>query len=155
MQLEIMKRLQREVFSDLMKLRERLEKIEQIRRPSDQQGGAKTRLKGEAKAGVAFVLIDDISNSRQARDALVNAGMQSGLDVSFTFETRFRERDTLITQCVSGQGSSVGDGRALGGSLALGKVQYVTHVSDDISLSFVPLGAQGKDVTEIINVLQV
>lgn len=154
--MEALKRLQREAFSELMKIRERLEKIDQlaqVRQQSDLSGAARTHLKGEVKTGMAFVLLED-SSSRNSRGSLEQVGMQTGLDVRFTFETPFREKDVLITECVSGQGSSVGDGRALGGPMTLGKLQYVTHMSDNISFSFVPLGAQGKDVTEIINVLQ-
>lgn len=156
---EALRRLQREVFSDLLKIRGKLEKIEQSiqMRQSNRMGNlpgvGRTHLKGEVKAGTAFVLLED-SNSRHSRASLEQAGMQTGLDVRFTFETPFREKDLLITQCVAGQGSSVGDGRALGGPLTLGKVLYVAHVNDNVSISFVPLGAQGKDVTEIISPLQ-
>lgn len=153
---DTLKRLQREAFSELMKLRDKLEKLEQLaqaRQKLDKVGAGRTHLHGHAKAGTAFVLLED-SSSRHARDSLEQAGMQTGLDVNLTFETPFREKDMLITQCLSGEGSSVGDGRALGGPLRVGKLHYVAQVTDDVSFSFVPLGAQGKDVTEIINVLQ-
>ncbi|KAH7279309.1 hypothetical protein KP509_37G014000 [Ceratopteris richardii] len=152
----ILKRLQREAFYEIMKLREKLEKLEQInqaRQKLERLGGAKTNLKGEIEAGTAFVVLEDES-SRHARDSLEQAGMQTGLNVKFTFETPFRENDLLITQILSGHYSSVGDGRALGGPLRLGKLHYIAHVNDEIAFSFVPLGAQAQDVTEIINVLQ-
>lgn len=151
--IDALRRLQRETFSELMKLREKLEQLAQARQKLDRIGAARTHLNGQVKAGTAFVLLED-NSSRHARDSLEQAGMQTGLDVKFTFKTPFREKDVLITQCLSGQGSSVGDGRALGGPLSVGKVHYVAHVNDDVSFSFVPLGAEGKDVTEIINVLQ-
>lgn len=156
---EALRRLQREVFSDLLKIRERLDKIDQlasVRRSNGARnlsGTGKTNLKGEVKAGTAFVMLED-SSSRHSRGSLEQAGMQTGVDVRFTFETPFREKDVLITECVAGQGSSVGDGRALGGPITLGKVHYLAHVNDDVSISFVPIGAQGMDVTDIINPMQ-
>ncbi|MCO5577276.1 hypothetical protein L7F22_031103 [Adiantum nelumboides] len=154
--IDTIKRLQREAFFELMKLREKFEKLEQVtqaRLKQEQLGGARTHLKGQVKAGTAFVVLENES-IRCSRDSLELAGMQTGLDVKFTFETPFRENDVLITQVVSGQSSSVGDQSTLGGPLKLGKLHYVAHVSEDISLSIVPLGAQGQDVTEIVNVLQ-
>ncbi|MCO5604339.1 hypothetical protein L7F22_058504 [Adiantum nelumboides] len=154
--IDTLKRLQREAFFELMKLREKFEKLEQVtqaRLKQEQLGGARTHLKGQVKAGTAFVVIENES-IRCSRDSLELAGMQTGLDVKFTFETPFRENDMLITQIVSGQSSSVGDQSTLGGPLNFGKLHYVAHVSEDISLSIVPLGAQGQDVTEIVNVLQ-
>ncbi|KAI5064996.1 hypothetical protein GOP47_0019691 [Adiantum capillus-veneris] len=154
--IDTLKRLQREAFFELIKLREKLEKLEQVAQPHQKQerlGAARSHLKGEVRAGTAFVGLQE-ENIKHSRDSLELAGMQTGLDVRFTFETPFRESDVLITQIVSGQSSSMGGERALGGPLRLGKLHYVAHINDDVSLSILPFGAQGQDVTEIINVLQ-
>ncbi|KAI5068191.1 hypothetical protein GOP47_0016536 [Adiantum capillus-veneris] len=154
--MEALKRLQREVFSELLNLREKLDKVASARNPHSARhfsGTGKTNLQGEVKAGMAFVMLED-SSSRHSRGSLEQAGMQTGVDVKLTFETPFREKDLLITECIAGQGSSVGEGRALGGPMSLEKVQYLAHINDDISISFVPMGARGMDVTDIVNPMQ-
>ncbi|MCO5554737.1 hypothetical protein L7F22_008271 [Adiantum nelumboides] len=153
---DALKRLQREVFADLLKLREKLDQVASAKHTDTVRhfsGAGKTNLQGEVKAGLAFVMLED-SSSRHSRGSLEQAGMQTGVDVKFTFETPFREKDLLITECIAGQGSSVGEGRALGGPMSLAKVQYLAHINDNISISFVPMGARGIDVTDIVNPMQ-
>ena len=120
-----LRRLQREAFEDLLRVRERLDKLEFYTglRPSKTQssfgdGSAKTRLKGEVCAGGAFVLLDDQS-SRQSRAALEQAGLHTGLDVRFTFETSYREKDVMITECSAGHSGSDGSVLDLGGLFRL------------------------------------
>lgn len=145
------------MFSELLKIREKLDHMA-LTRGSDGgrnlSGVGKTILKGEVKVGTAFVMLED-SSSRHSRGSLEQAGMQTGVDVRLTFETPFREKDLLITECIAGQGSTVGEDRALGGPMSLGKVHYLAHMNDNISISFVPIGAQGMDVTDIVNPMQV
>lgn len=153
---ETLKRLQREVFSELLRLREKLDQVASSRHSDNARhfsGAGKTNLQGEVKVGMAVVMLED-SSSRHSRGSLEQAGMQTGVDVKLTFETPFRQKDLLITECVAGQGSSVGEGRALGGPMSLGKVQYLAHINDDISVSFVPMGAHGMDATDIVNPMQ-
>eukprot|EP00250_Pteridium_aquilinum_P004546 c1474_g1_i1 orf=172-3072(-) len=154
--METLRRLQREVFSELLKLREGLDQMASVKRSDGARslpGAGKTNLKGEVKVGTAFVMLED-SSSRHSRGSLEQAGMQTGVDVRLTFETPFREKDMLITECVAGQGSTVGEGRALGGPMSLGKVHYLAHINDAVSISVVPIGAQGMDVTDIVNPMQ-
>jgi len=154
-----LRRLQREAFADLLRVRERLDKLEFYTglRPSKTQsslgdGGAKTRLKGEVSAGGAFVLLDDQS-SRQSRIALERTGLHTGLDVRFTFETPYREQDVMITECSAGHSGS--DGSILGGPISVTKLVYNAQVTNDFNFVVAPLGARGSDVTETVNPLQV
>jgi hypothetical protein len=155
-----LKRLQREAFADLLKVRERLDKLEHhtgLRRSKaasgeDSTGPAKTHLKGEVNAGTAFVLMED-NSSRCSRAAIVQAGLHTGLDIRFTFETPFREKDLLLTQCTAGHSGS--DRSILGGPISITKIIYSAHVTDDLTVMVAPLGAHGSDMTEIVNPLQV
>jgi hypothetical protein len=154
-----LRRLQREAFSDLLKVRERLDKIEVHTglRQSKTGGPAlreadKTRLKGEVCAGGAFVLLED-SNSRYSRTALEQAGLYTGLDVRFTFETSFRGKDVMITECSAGHAGS--DGSILGGPISVTKLVYNTQVTDDLTVVVAQLGARTSDITEVVNPLQV
>lgn len=140
-------------------MRERLDKLEFYTglRPSKTQssftdGAAKTRLKGEVCAGGAFVLLDDQS-SRHSRAALEQAGLYTGVDVRFTFETSYREKDVMITECSAGHSGS--DGSILGGPVSVTKLVYNAQVTDDVNVVVAPLGACGSDVTETVNPLQV
>lgn len=153
-----LRRLQRETFSDLLGVRERLDRLEFHTglRPSKGQtslegGGAKTKLKGEVCSGGAFVLLDDES-SRHSRAALEQAGLHTGLDVRFTFETSYRERDVMITECSAGHSGS--DGSILGGPISVTKLVYNAQVTDDLNVVVAPLGARGSDITETVNPLQ-
>lgn len=158
-QIAALRRLQRETFSDLLGVRERLDRLEFHTglRPSKGQtslegGGAKTKLKGEVCSGGAFVLLDDES-SRHSRAALEQAGLHTGLDVRFTFETSYRERDVMITECSAGHSGS--DGSILGGPISVTKLVYNAQVTDDLNVVVAPLGARGSDITETVNPLQV
>lgn len=156
--IEILKRLQREAFLDLMKMRDKLEMIEKrlTHHASNNQasslGGAKTQFKGDIKAGGAFIMMEHES-SQQLCCSLAQARMKTGIEVKFTFETFFRERDLLVTECVAVQ-SCTSDSDVFGGPLTLSKVLYAAHINDYLSLSVVPLGAKGKDIAGSLNPLQ-
>ena len=154
-----LKRLLREAFLDLTRVKERLDKLEfhtGLRKSRAQsslgEGAAKTRLKGEVCAGGAFLLLDDQS-SRYSRAALEQAGLHSGIDVRFTFETSYRERDVMITECSAGHSGS--DGSILGGPISVTKLVYNAQVTDDLNVVVAPLGSLASDITETVNPLQV
>ncbi|KAH9320344.1 hypothetical protein KI387_043940 [Taxus chinensis] len=92
-------------------------------------------------------------SSHEFHSLVEQARMKTGTEVKFTFETFFRERDLLVTECIAGQGC-ISDGDVLGGMLTLGKILYSANINDYLSLSVVPLGAKGKDTTTILNPLQ-
>lgn len=159
MQTDALKRLQREAFFELMKVRERLDKLEfhtglrQSRsQSSSAEGASKTRLKGEVCAGGAFVLLDDQS-SRYSRAAVEQAGLHTGMNVRFTFETAYREKDSMITECSAGYPGI--DGSILGGPISVTKLAYNAQVTDDFNVVVAPVGARVSDITEIVNPLQV
>ncbi|KAL2634500.1 hypothetical protein R1flu_005979 [Riccia fluitans] len=153
-----LRRLQREAFSDLLKVRERLDKLEHKtglrgKTHGDSLTGARTNLRGEVSSGGAFIIAED-SACVHSRSSLQHAGLKTGLDVRFTFETPVREGDTLTTQVGVGQGSGLGDGNSFGGPLSLQKINYVAQINDSLSLSVAPLGARASDMSDTINHLQ-
>eukprot|EP00271_Cylindrocystis_brebissonii_P007454 TRINITY_DN21002_c0_g1_i1.p1 TRINITY_DN21002_c0_g1~~TRINITY_DN21002_c0_g1_i1.p1 ORF type:complete len:964 (-),score=133.51 TRINITY_DN21002_c0_g1_i1:976-3732(-) len=157
-----LRRLQREAFSELLALRERIQKLELhtgLRRMGAGSGagpdgfGARTRLSGEVAAGTAFVPTDS-ENSESWRRALEQAGMRSGLRVKLQFETPCREGgDTLLTECVAGLGEA-SSAVMLGGPITLSKVLYTAQMMPGMLLRIAPLGARGWDMTEPLNPLQ-
>lgn len=159
MQTNALRRLQRETFSDLLKVRERLDKLEHKtglrgRTHGDALTSARTNLRGEVNAGGAFVIVED-SSSAHSRASLQYAGLKTGLDVRFTFTTPMREGDMLTTQCGVGQGSGMSDDHSFGGPLILQKINYLAQINDSLSVSIAPLGARASDMSDTVNHLQV
>lgn len=156
-----LRRLVREAFTDLLNVRERVDKLELhtgLRRlgsgPSaaSEGGGVRTRLTGEVNAGAAFLPAEG-ENSQEARSLLEKAGMRSGLGVKFRFETPCREADVLLTECTAGLGEASSP-IMLGGPITLHKVLYTAHLQPGLLLRFAPLGAHGWDMADTLNPLQ-
>lgn len=141
--IEILKRLQREAFSDIMKLRDRQEKVERVLsfykstkgNPFQEQDN--TRVRGEVDVLGAFSL------HQQNFNAVNRAGVRDGINTRFIFETTVRQKDDVAAEFVANQ-SSLGDG--LGNALSLAKVFYKANLSDWCSAIAVPLGGQCRDV---------
>ncbi|KAI7758286.1 hypothetical protein M8C21_009645 [Ambrosia artemisiifolia] len=138
--IEILKRLQREAFTDIMKLRDRQDKVERIlsfksakTSPFDE---ASTRVRGEIEALGMLLMIDRINEGNQ--EAVDGMGIKSGVNSRFSFETTVREKDLLTAELVAkGQ---------VDGPLSLAKVVYSANVNDWCSLVAVPLGGKCSDV---------
>ncbi|CAN6485243.1 unnamed protein product [Victoria cruziana] len=147
--IEILKRLQREAFSDLMKLRDRQDKLENIlmlyksskASPFDE---AATNIKGEVSA--CSLLLMKNGNFEQAFGMLNRAGVGTGVDARFTFDTILRKKDALITQLVATLSSLTTDQVALGSTLSLRKIMYLANITDWFSLIAVPFGARCEDI---------
>ncbi|KAI6687671.1 hypothetical protein NL676_024499 [Syzygium grande] len=138
--IEILKRLQREAFSDIMKLRDRQDKVERVltfykaSKDSPFQE-ASTHVRGEVDvlgAGLWY---------------FPGTRIRTGIDTKFTFETTVREKDVLMAQFVAGQrGREDVNGFLESPPLSLAKVLYKAHLSDWFSVMAVPIGAQCRDV---------
>ncbi|KAF9594816.1 hypothetical protein IFM89_034799 [Coptis chinensis] len=139
--IEILKRLQRESFSDIMKLRDRQEKFERMvsfykstkGSPFEELG---THVHGMVDLVGALLFVDSVD--QETCGTLNRAGMRSGLNSRFIFETSVREKDRFLAEFV-GQGSS-------DSPLSLAKVMYSANVSDWLSAVALPCGARCKDV---------
>ncbi|GBG88180.1 hypothetical protein CBR_g46669 [Chara braunii] len=168
-----LRRLQREAFSDQLKTKDRIDKLEHftgLRKvahlgESMAGGGAlasRTRMRGDIAVGAAYPLLDGSDEKVRQSQKLTfdRVGARIGVDARFTFETAFRGgKDTLITQCVSGKngqalGSSTVDGDALVGPITVRKVVYSAELGDNLSLKFSPVGADGADICNALNPLE-
>lgn len=148
MQIEILKRLQRESFSDLMKLRERQDKVEKVL--SFYKSGkcgrfqqSATHVRGEIDVIGALVLLNRIDG--QTTSAVHEAGIRTGIHSKFIFETIVRQKDILVAELASNQNEEAPlDG--FGSSLSLSKLAYSANVNDRFSVVAVPLGARYEDM---------
>lgn len=143
--IEILKRLQREAFSDIMKLRDRQEKLERVLAFCKSSKGSpfqesSTLVRGEFDAVGALLMIGTIDNSK--RNAIERA-IRTGIDSRLTFETTIHEKDTLVAEFV---GSERGQKSILGSPLSLAKVLYAAHISDWCSAVAIPVGGLCRDV---------
>ncbi|KAF3786107.1 hypothetical protein EJ110_NYTH26138 [Nymphaea thermarum] len=147
--IEILKRLQREAFADLMKLRDRQDKLESIlmlyksSKASPFEETA-THIKGEVSA--CSLLLMKNGNFEHAFNMLDGAGVRTGVDAKFTFDTILRKKDALITQLVAAFPSLITDQDALGSTLSLRKVMYLANITDWFSFIAIPFGARCEDI---------
>lgn len=142
--IEILKRLQREAFSDIMKLRDRQEKTEHVLSlyKSTKMGPfleATTRIKGLVDFAGSIVFVEnDVDLSR---NALERAGIQTGIDLRFIFKTAVRQKDWLVAEFAARQNSLFNSDNPLGSPLTLEKLVYAATINDCFSLTMSPLGA--------------
>lgn len=144
--IDILKRLQREAFSDIMKLRDRQDKVERLLTFYKSSKGspfqeASTHVRGNVDLLGALFIMDDVNE--QKYDAIQRSGIRTGINARLRFETEFRENDTLVAEFTA---NGKGQGDMLGGPLSLAKVLYAAHFSDWLSAFAVPAGAQCRDV---------
>ena len=151
-QIEILKRLQRETFSDLMRLRDRQEKVEKVlsfnntQRSSPLQENG-THVRGEVDILGALLLMSVIDN--HSLKTLRRAGISTGIHSRLTFETTVRENDSLVAEFVANQKAKVDFGVDSGNELTLSKVLYKASVRDWMSAIVAPNGARCRDVATV------
>ncbi|KAG8377956.1 hypothetical protein BUALT_Bualt08G0087700 [Buddleja alternifolia] len=139
--IEILKRLQQEAFSEIMKLRDRQEKVERVLTFYKSSKGspfqeATTHVRGKVDVLGAFFFMDGVDE--QKCDAIQRSGIRTGIDARLAFETGVREKDALLAEFVTSE--------KLGGPLSLAKVFYAAHVTDWFSAVAIPMGAHCRDV---------
>ncbi|CAH8372254.1 unnamed protein product [Eruca vesicaria subsp. sativa] len=148
--IDILKRLQRDAFSDLMKLRDRQDKVEKIlssykRGPF--QETSSTHVKGEVHALGAMLLMGN--TEEESFIGLDRQGVRPGLLSRFMFETSLRETDKLVAELVAGY-KGEGDGVVSGKQLSLAKVFYKAEVNDWFSAVAIPVGARFRDIDDAL-----
>jgi hypothetical protein len=133
-QVDILKRLQREVFSELSKLRDKQEKLEKMLLYQKFAGSPFQQARTYVKA--AFSVIGSLlvfeNDFLRSADRLKRSGTKTGVNSRLTFETVIRDRDSLIAEF----GTSGFE------SLGLYKLMYHMSLNDLLSLVVVPVGAQ-------------
>lgn len=156
-QIDILKRLQREAFSDLMKLRDRQDKVEKIvslygtsRGKGSPFQEANTLLRGEFDhLGAVLFMHDD--EFHQDSEALSRAGIRTGINSRFSVETTVRQNDTLVAEFVASEKHKNDLSDLSECSLSLAKVSYTANVCDWLSAIAIPVGAQCRDVALLTN----
>lgn len=143
--IEILKRLQRETFFDLMKLRDRQDKVERvISSYRSAKGGpfqeASTHMKGIVDVVGATLFMEN--DYEQVLGALEKAGTKTGVNLRFMFETAVRKKDLFIAEFVAGENSLANNSNLSGSPLALEKLMYVANINDYLSVVTTPLGAR-------------
>lgn len=148
-QIDILKRLQREAFSDLMKLRERQEKAERIissyklsKRGPFQENS--THVKGEVDVLGAMLLMGN--TDEETLNGLDREGVRPGLLSRFMFETSLRESDKLVAELVAGYKGERNHSDVSGNQLSLAKVFYKAEINDWFSAVAIPVGAHFRDI---------
>ncbi|CAH9130007.1 unnamed protein product [Cuscuta epithymum] len=146
--IEILKRLQRETFSDIMKLRDRQEKAERLlsfykttKAGPFQEGG--TLVKGEVDMLGALVMTNTID--QPTCDAIQRAGIKNGIESRLYFERSIGERDKIVTEFVGGDR---GREDALWAPLSLAKVLFCANMSKWFSAVAIPVGARCRDFND-------
>ncbi|BAT11013.1 Os10g0438300 [Oryza sativa Japonica Group] len=144
---EIMKRLQREKFADMIKHMDGHEQIDRLVAlyTSSAKGfhlpELPVRVKVALDAAGALLLVDG-DELEQARDRLAKARNTTGLGSRFVFESSTRGgKDTVAAELATGLGAAAA-AAAGGRPLELTRLQYCAHVSDLLSMTLVPFGAQ-------------
>ncbi|KAK7409904.1 hypothetical protein VNO78_00293 [Psophocarpus tetragonolobus] len=149
--IEILKRLQREAFSDLMKLRERQEKVERVLSfYQSSKGGpfqeSTTHLRGQVDFLGALLVFGDVN--RPNFDVVNMLGNRTGVDSMFIFETTFGEKGTASAEFVATHGDWE---HCQPKPLSLAKLSLTANVNHWFSFVAMPLGARCRDVAVASN----
>lgn len=149
LQIDILKRLQREAFSDLMKLRDRQEKVERIisSQKLSKSGPfqeTSTHVRGEVDVLGAILLMGNTDD--ESFNGLHKEGVRPGLLSRFVFETSLRETDRLVAELVAGYKGEGNHCDFSGRELSLAKVFYEADINDWFSAVAIPVGAHFRDI---------
>ncbi|VAI93805.1 unnamed protein product [Triticum turgidum subsp. durum] len=143
--IDILKRLQRQAFHDIMQLRDRQEKVEKVLTlfKSHKTGPfaeESTRVKGLINFAGALAL-----SSKEGAEP-DGSGANSGISSQFAFRTSVRNKDSLLAELATDSRYVYQENDDLMGSpLVLSKVMYVANVGGDMSVAAVPVGARCDD----------
>lgn len=152
--IEILKRLHREAFADLMKQRDRLDKVEKLLTfyGSSKRGpfrGDGTRVGGEVDL-VGTLFLKDYLDQENV-DAIKSSGIKTGVGARITFETKVREKDVLEAEFISSMSGHTESCESLGTALSLARVSYIANMTDWFSIAAIPMGARCRDVAVSVN----
>ncbi|MBA0722660.1 hypothetical protein Golax_003317 [Gossypium laxum] len=148
--IEILKRLQRESFSDLMKLRERQDKVERLlsfykTSKENPFEGSNTLLNGEVDFLAAVLLMSKVDDEHW--DGVGQAGIRTMVDSRFRFATTVGGKDTFGVEFMANQKRiENSNGDVYGTPLTLSKLFYKGSAGDWFSAIAIPFGAQFRDL---------
>ncbi|KAE8714138.1 hypothetical protein F3Y22_tig00110201pilonHSYRG00330 [Hibiscus syriacus] len=148
--IEILKRLQRESFSSLMKLRDRQDKVERLLsfyKTSKENPFREsiTLLRGEVDFLGAVLFMSEVDEEHWG--GVGRAGIGTGVDSRFRFETTVGDKDSVGIEFVADRKRVASiDGDINGTPLSLSKLFYKANATNWFSAIAIPFGAQVKDL---------
>ncbi|OEL14939.1 hypothetical protein BAE44_0024043 [Dichanthelium oligosanthes] len=156
---DIMKRLQRETFSDVMKFKEKHDQIEHILSLYKSGKGFEfldlpIQVKIALDAVGALFLVDG-NEFEQAKATLNKAGKRTGLSSRFVFESKTRGKDTVAAELstrLGGAGAHLGE--ETGRPVELTSLQYNARINKWLSMILVPFGAQCNNFLHSSSMIQ-
>uniref|UniRef100_A0ACD5ZH90 Uncharacterized protein n=1 Tax=Avena sativa TaxID=4498 RepID=A0ACD5ZH90_AVESA len=142
--IDILKRLQRQAFYDIMQLRERQEKVEKVLTlfKSSKIGPfaeETTRVKGLVNFTGTLAL------RKKEHAAEDTSGANSGISSQFAFHTTVRKKDSLVAELATDSRCLSQENDLIGSPLVLSKVMYLANIGDNFSVAAVPIGARCDD----------
>ncbi|CAI7869162.1 unnamed protein product [Closterium sp. NIES-54] len=152
-----LRRLQRESFSDLLHLRDRLTRLELL---ADEfslgqhrvapaaflaANSGRTEVSGRITIGSALVPTGGL-RSHRSRAAMEAAGLRSGVQMALNLASLCRSSDRLSTVLGVGPPDPLGPALALGGPVVLQKAVYRAQVAEGLAVTAAPMGASGADL---------
>lgn len=145
--------MQREAFSDLMKLRDRQDKVERILSVYKTAKGSPFQEVGTIFSGEVDFLGGLFTNRNDELDSLDSNAIRTGLNSRFSFETTIRDSDALVVEFVGDQKHHRSDDlfEGHGSNLSLAKVLYAGNFGDWLSTFFIPMGGKCSDVAIVTN----
>ncbi|XP_066341592.1 uncharacterized protein [Miscanthus floridulus] len=151
---DIMKRIQRETFSDVMKFKEKHDQIEHILSLYKTGKGFEfldlpIQVKIALDAVGALFLVDR-TEFEQAKAILDKVGRRTGLSSRFVFESKTRGKDTIAAEL----STQLGAGGHLGRPVELTRLQYSARINKWLSMTLVPFGARCNNFLHSSSMIQ-
>uniref|UniRef100_A0A0D9WU87 Uncharacterized protein n=1 Tax=Leersia perrieri TaxID=77586 RepID=A0A0D9WU87_9ORYZ len=142
--IDILKRLQRQAFYDIMQLREKQEKIERVltlfkTSKSGPFAEESTRVKG------IINVAGSLSSKDKKNSVPGNLETSSGVSSQFVFQTSVRKKDSLLAELVTDHRCLSSEIDSIGSPFVLSKVIYLANINDSLSVAAVPVGARCGD----------
>ena len=136
-----------------MKLRDRQDKVERILSLYKTAKGSPfqevgTVLRGEVDLLGALLMRHTVEHDDC--NVLGRAGIRTGVDTRFSFETTVRDNDALVVEFVSGHKHNLVE-EGFGSPLSLSKVFYTANAGDWLSAFVIPMGGKCSDVAVVTN----
>lgn len=157
---QTLKRLVREIFAELVKVRSRLTEVEMstgvsiIKDTADatylesanENFGAKTRSPAFSSAvdiGGGFLWADDARQAHDDTTLLQDAGVRIGTEMRFAFTKQVRDDvDLIAAECQSNQSST---------NFKVDRLVYTARPHDQIKVVVAPLGGRAQDIAYTLN----
>lgn len=146
--------MQREAFSDLMRLRDRQDKVESVLSFYKFGKGfpfqeATTRVKAVIDVVAALPYVED--DFLRAMGSLDRTGTRTGINTRFTFETVLRQKDALVAELTTTQQRTAHQSRIFESPLSLTTLMYSANINYWLSLVSIPLGARCTNFAQVIS----